>query len=847
MDKAASSPIEWQGAPRGMVKNAPQEDLPGGCVARVENAICYPTEWVSRNGTRVAVCSDPPALTGRTNYGAIKVGNRIIADDDIFSAADIGHYWVWPGEPDLHEEIQVYESANTVQVSGTGDRDHANGCWMHARLNLFKFHRVARRFVFQWGEAVYIAEAVRRSDGRLGIVNRTLMLCTSVGATPWNCESTWDERDRYGMIFNPGGMFLIDFDTGLMFKENTAIPQTLLEGNVRSKTKVQRYSYIYAMARLSGQGMRSRVSPGMAILQQSGSTKLQGAVGSERDYADIWTVNPVGTKEHTTGKLTGGTMNHLHCNPGFWSSLAAPGASFKATVNGIESPFEVDCSPAGHDVHTMDDVAAAMQEEMRSVFPFVTAIWDDDHFVFTAGPVDGSTMGFMAAGLTGTDVSGYMHCRSSYATIDNSYKYEQYQQVGVYAIPFRENTVGIATTTRERHWTHYVALRTTDIGLNGANSRVNPLTGECLNPVSFTWVADVRVAGAFWASMTDGIIEAAIGEFELADEGASFEWEDGEIDTLGTYIDSHHMRVQADYYYDKDKPLQAAAIGGGRVVRVTQSGHTVTRVSGDNFAGLAVGDTIWTSTLQERVITEIIDDDTLRVNTSDTLSTQGLTCLPISRVINDFTSDETLRNRQGKTIVGFWEYRYHSAMPNAGLGVATPGFVITAKVNEGKLYYCQQRVSEKYMTGYHLDSRQTNDRIRGQIQWLAKTTNKFIAWCKDSTWGGATNTSESNIKKFPELGYSYAVLYADVINDRIGVVDAGSIAPVADGVFQMRCQDGSFRKFNGTTYSVDLTMDPETYQDRIKRDLGDTWPQSASIYSDKNNLGHILWLKQKAT
>jgi hypothetical protein len=848
MEKRKSRPFEWDGAPRGLIKNAPHADLPRGSVAGITNAINFPTEWRPRNGTRIVDCPPPPELKGRSGYIAEKVGNLITATTDIFTPADISRYWVWPGNPRQHDEIQVYVNSRQVRVGTHGDKDLTAGCWMHSRLNLFKFHKTARRVVFQWGTDIYVAGIETSSNGYVEIVDRERCVCVSRDA-PWDVESTWDERDRFGVVFNPGGTFIVDFDNRVVHKANTPVPQTLLESNTTGENRLRRFSYTYAMARISGSGIRDRRTPGAMIVQQSGSTKLRGDEGFERDYADIWAERPIGDSTRTTGRLVGQPIVVGAQDPAFWTGLGEAGGSLQVNINDTQCEFNIDFSVSGYNVTSVSQVADAIQKEMRSVFPFATCDYDDilNQFVITAGAVDGSTMGYVLDGTSGTNIAGAMLLREADgAELDNEYAYERASEVGLFAVPHRETAAGIETAIRERHWTHYVIIRSEDIGTKGVNPRVNELTGELLNPVFMSWVADLRVAAAFWAQRVNGIIAASHGEFEPADVGSSFEWEDGEIDTLGEYIDNHRMAVRGwDSLYDDDKEFQAAAIGGGHVVRGSQTGDVITREDLGDFDDVSVGDTIWTADGAELIVIARVAYNAVQVNISGTRPTMGFTFAPVSRMFNDAVADETLRARQGEPIVGFWEYRFYNRMPNCGIGVVVPGFVITARENDSKLHYCQQRLSEKYMLGYYLPNRQVNDRISGSITAIRKTPNKFLVFCRDSTWGGSTNMSDSNIKKMPQLGQSYAVLYADVMNERIGVVDVGSIASVADGIFLMRCSDGSYRMFDSTTYSDDMTLDPETRQDRIRKDFGEAWPQSASIYSSRGNLGHILWVKKK--
>lgn len=847
MSKDQSRPTRWEGAPRGMIKNAPQDDLPEGAVAKVTNAICYPVEWRPRAGTVIRECPEPPALAGRTGYEAYKTGNRIVASEDVFSQADVSNWWVWPdvNGKRQHDEIQQYVGPREVRTGTSNDIALTSGCWMHGRCNLWEFHSTMSKFVFQWGEDVYTAEL----DDNNNIVNRQLCICRSVDK-PANVDSTWDEDERMGVIFSPSrGMFAIDLETNEYWRRNTSVPQVFVDANLRTKDRIHRYPYTYAMAKIKGHGLRNRTTIGAAILQQSGSIKVQPAEKTEIDYTDRWTQKPIGDGTFTTGRLVGKPIDERYRDPYWYASQPAPGVSLQLTVNDIKAEFVVDMSPAGYDVNSMGAVAEALQTEFRTVFPFVTVAFDEDHWDIAAGNVHGSTIGYLEAGTSGTDISEIMELREGdNPSLDNSYQYQSDHEVGVVSVPYQEYASGQQKTTRERHWTHYVLIRGPDQGLYGVKPRVDEISGAILSPVDMGWVLDARVAGAFFASKDeDGLITAYYGEFERKDEGTPFEWEDGEVDTLGVYVDSKHMYARGGgYYYEQTKEPMAAAIGGGRVIRGYQTGDRVYRTGfGDNFASLTVGETLWASDLRELVVVAIISDTEVQVNQKQDRPTQGFTCCPTQRVINDTVSDEALLNRAGERVVGLWEYRWYAPMATAGLGCIVPAMVVTARQNGSLVYYCGLGVYTRYMMGYHLPNRQICDRIKGSIQAIKKTANKVVVFCKDQTWVGPTNVSDSNIKKIADLGTSYVVLYLDIASGRIGVVDTGSIGAIADGVFEMRCQDGSWRQFNGATYSDDYTMDPDTRQDRIKSDLGDTWPQSAGIYSDKESLGHILWGKAK--
>lgn len=835
--------MRYDGAPTGLVKNAPHDEIPRTSVAGLKNAHCYPTEWQPRGGNRiVSTFEQPPALTGRTGYTARKSGVRITATSDIFSLADVSNYWVWPDEPAKHEEIVRYINARQVEVSNSEDRPTTGGCWMHGRLNLWEFHKANRKVVFQWGQEVYVSDW----NG----ANQTKVWCVSADQ-PANTASTFDEQDEYGVIFNAQGMFHVSMFGSYprMFKRNSPSPQILLESNLRLDSRPYRFDYTYGMSRLAGFGIRNRTSEGATILQQSGTTKLQGVDTDERDHCTTWKEKPIGDGTKTQGRLICGIILPVYQAPTWWNALAAPGGSFKWRVNDREENFVVDFGATGYNVSSMDEVASAIQETVRLAFYDATCTWDGDEkrFVFTSGQMDASTVGYGAEGVGGTDVSGALNMRiEDGAVVQNGYAYTATNEIGLLTIPRISDR---RNADQEWHWTHYTVYRTENIGIDGAEPRVNKQNAEVYPPLKFTWTYDLRVAAAFYASADrDGIITAYQGEFEKADEGSQFHWEDETTDTLGQYIDSTHMRIRAvgSEYYDMSRPLQAAAIGGGLVIRATQTGQVVTRISGDSFSSGDLRRTLWSSSGQEMVIIEVLSTNAVRVDSGPDKAVQGFTLRPTRRMFCDTVTDDTLRARQGETHVGFLENRFWEEMPTASIGVIFPGFIVTARRNGSLLYYCQMGMSKKYMGGYYLPNRQVNDRVEDSIQSIRKLPTRFIVFCKNTTWGGPTNLSDTNIKKLPQFGYVFAVIYVDIIDDRVGCLDYGSIAEVDYGILQMRCSDGSVRQFDGQKYSDrDYTVYPETSQDMIKRQILECWPRSLAIYSAKNNLGYILWLKKQ--
>jgi len=837
------APFTQMGAPSGMVKNAPHEAIPDGAVAYLRNAHAYPTEIQPRLGTRIYSDAQPPALSGRTGYTASKSGNIITSlSGDIFSETDVSHYWVWPGDPNIHDEIQEFISETQVRVRDSSTYSATTGCWMHGKCNLNVFHESERQKIDQWGSELYIANSI-------ALTAQTKALCLSLDGLN-NSVSDWSPQDDYACIGNSGGIFLLDMSTSpaKYFKRNTPVPSILIESNTKSKTRIYRHDYTYSMCRLLGTGIRDRTANGADILQESGTCALNPNTSPPRDYGTNWISKKIGRGELTQGRLVCGNVAAANILPSYWQGLTGDdSAIFKLTVDDIEEEFMIDCGIDGYNVQSMDDLATAIQDTIRISFPYATCEWLEDHFVFTSGEVDGSTMDYGAAGAgTGTDISTIINITAAEgASLDNTYVFQSPHQVQWFYVPKSPSR----PATPEQHWTHYTVYRTGDIGEKGVTPRVGP-SGEELVPLKFSWAHDIRVAGAFLASKdTSGLVTIHIGSIQLEDEGTPFEWEDGEVDTVTTYISSTSFRTTAsgeeEYYYAEAKTRMAAAIGGGRVFRGTQTDDEVVILGGGTVTADDVGKTVHWSTGGYGYITSFEGTNRFKVSGSRDRAEQGFTIDPIRRVINDTVTDDKLRYRQGEKYVGLLEHRFRQAMPNINVLEIVPGFLLTAVRNGSKIYYCDLPIDKKYIGGYYLPNRQVIDRIEDSIQTIKKAPNKFLVWCTNSFWGGPTN--QPDVATIPEFGDVYGLLFVDIIDAQVGCIDFGSLQEISYGVFQLRCTDNTWRQCTALGYIKDLgdmSVHSSTGQDIVKRDFYESWNLSASIYGV--DIGHILWLRDRS-
>lgn len=838
-DKEQYIPHTEQGAPRGMVKNAPHEDIPEGSVAYVRNAHCFPTEWQPRLAAIFYQASlNPPRLTGRSGYTASKAGYIITSlSGNIFTEEDVSNYFVWPGDPRWHDVIEEYLSPTTVRVKDSGNRDATTGCWMHAKMNLWEYHETQNTIFFQWGRRVYVSDD-------LTMTSLTEALCVS-RHQPSNAISDWSSLRDWAVIGNSNGIFLVDFNRTVpqIFKKNTPVPSILISSNVRTIDHRHRYCYTYAMARLTSIGVRNRTSVGARILQESGTCALNPNTVPPRDYGDVWTVKSIDSGIRTQGRLIGAELAADQQTVDYYRELGSNGGSYQITINGVIGDFITIFDEHGYDVGSLADIAAAIQDTIKTLFSFATCDYDYDNirFIFTSGEEDGSTIGYGGDGNGATEIGDLIGITAvAGAEINNSYAYAGPTENGWIYVP----KVPDEPTIPEQHWTHYVIFRSVDIGPNGAIPRVGE-NGEALPPLKFHWVEDLRVAGAFMASKSrTGLVTIFAGQLQQQDEGTAFKWEDGEIDTIVRYIDSTHFSTygegQEEDYYENEKPLQAAAIGGGDVLRLSQSGNVVTRHGGHSFEADDVRKTITWSSGYYSVITEYINANSVRVDDTITKVEIGATIDPIARRFTDIVPDEILRDRAGEKHIGLLTSRFRVAMPNINLLEIVPGFMITGIRNDGDFYYCETETEREYLSGYYLELQQKNTKCQGAIQAIMKMPNKFILVCANALWGGPTN--QPDVVELPEFGEAYSVLYCDIIDDTVGIVDIGSIARIGYGVYEARCTDNTWRQFNAFGFNKeigDLSVDPQTGQDRVKRDLRELQARGVSLYGDI--IGHVYW------
>lgn len=802
----------------GMIHDVPHSEIPDDYIARIANGSCYGQYARGRNGTTLWQESNYPALTDPV-YSLSQSANIVtIREGGTFSLADVSNYIVW--DSGHNNEITGYISPTQATVSDSATRTGIS-CYKRGRINGRDWHNIQKKIIHHIGQKFYIANDIQMSGWTEVIL---------LEGTPSNANSTFDEMDELFINSNSGGTFKIVLDTPVpyAFRINSRVPRTRISGNVREGHRKYGRRYLYAGLRLTGDAnIRNRNTLGSLVEWESGTNYFNEDL---KDYGEVWTETKIGNKTNTQGRIIGAALATADMDAsGVWGIITNGTLNItyisSANVSRTENVF-VDFTG----VMNMTEVADRIDAAAKAFFPDITIEFIDDHFLITSGEVNGTSLSWITNGTGGTNIADNMLCRNGDGgSLSTGFIYEDSSVIGTLEIEQRSEL----DTTKQRHWTHYAVYGTLDTGVNGTD----PITGIGNNPERYVWIADVRVAGAFYASKNvTGLVTATVGEFELADEGSVIEWEDGDRDTITQYISSSQVRVAYDNYFDDPKSLQAAAIGNGSIARASQAGYRVTITNGSGrVTSNNIGDTVFWSDGTRSYITRIISGTVFDVHVTATKSTQGLTFGSQRRNFNDSVSDDILRARVQK---GSWllQQRFWTEMPIANIVAVTSAMMFQCKRGDSEIQYCTYTPTTKYLAGCYHSFYQVETGIKDAITHMTEFPNRLIVWCANKTWGGPIN--ESTQLAIEGTG-SFITIFngLQLVDGNIGMRDWGSLQMPVHGMAYLLTMEPAYRQFDGYSYGPNLAevKDLPAVMDEIRG-----WHKAtASAYHP--NIGLLLW------
>lgn len=812
----------------GIIRDEPHSELPEEALADGFNIIAHARYLEGRPGTILYGTVPTPTIDGTATFSAIKSGTLVTATTAVFSQAMVSNFVVFPGSPEQHYEIVRYVDEYNVHVDAVGLIPLTSGCRLRGRLNIAKVHSMSRQWVLLFGTELYLRNANMTSQTRVVVVSRD---------QPSNATSAWATLDKYsGFVFNSNGIYRVELTESppLAYRINVPVPDVRIADETRTDEDDFNYRILYGAARLTGSApLRTRLDA-VRIETQTGPMAVDA--DSQRDYADVWTPDPIGPGTEYYQVCRGGYLDNGYERADAWAAISPDYATWRQAINGDEYEFAADMTG----VTTMKEVAERLQWALQDFVPSATCKYvvtaQGEYLEFSTGRVAGSTIGYATAAGAGTSVEAELQMRENEGRIVTR-QINVPKVIGPLWVPKVANT-----DPQEYQWhlTHFTLWRTLDVN----NTYKQDKKAAAYNdPERYPWEHDLRCGAAFLVCKENNIVTAMVGYFEPQDVGSTLEYDTGDRDTISAYIDSTHVRVGNDYYYNDSGPCPgAAAIGNGRVIRASQTGDIVTRTAGDSFAATDVRKTLIWANGRRSIIRAYTDSDTVQVWDSIDKADQGLTVDPVYRHCCLTATDDTLRSRMSRLLI---PNRNWTPLPTCNVGAVAPGYMITVRRGQTELPYCQLPEGKEYLAGYHNVGYQVIRTVTDPVEYLLGLRDSVAILCAGRTWYAPTNSAQ--IIQIPTIGEVVAVIGGvDILDPAIGCDDFGSITEVGNGLFLMVTAESGvrgLRTFNGYQYGPNLLEDANLGVKRFVRDFQNLDRAGCALYDA--NVGYLYFGKEK--
>ncbi len=480
-----------------------------------------------------------------------------------------------------------------------------------------------------------------------------------------------------------------------------------------------------------------------------------------------------------------------------------------------------------------DGIASVISASMKTTFPEAPhsyCYYDDSAATlnFVGGNVNisvdtlttpGSDYNTLGSGYIDTtaDTTGYLnawHVLGNNSQID--YSGDPSTNSGAFALNIPSGQYG---------WTHYSLYTSKMYGIDTEIAGNQVINGEL-----FIWNKDIPVAKVLQGAISSSVITLTAGTVGQEDIGCRIYFGDGHWTTI-TFIETSSI------FHITDAGTSSATtfvIGAEELNVCSQSGTTVTKESGNNFASSDVGKTIYWAGETYGVIKSYTNSTTVEVYDSTTRSSVACTLEPSGRDFNDITTDEILgfRERDYLLVNRFW-----TALPSGGLGVINSGFMVVASRVDIKAYYSQFITTYNYLAGHYYSEWQYVD-FKDRLISIQEMPNQIIFFCTKSTWRTETNVSSS--VDDARTGESIPILPGhDIIDETIGALDQGGITNYGTGQKIVITSEPGIRLFDGYRYGENLVTD-EHGRGYILKTIQQMRSRFDCIY-EPNLYGFIFW------
>lgn len=751
--------------------------IPQKGVHTAKNYHVHPWGLEARGGHKQWSTVLYPFLTAHTGMTIRKVGDIVIRENGgiDFTSSLVGSFIVY--DDGHHEKIIGFESASRLQVEFRSAHALSVAAYIRGPRNSYLPHIKKGLLLLHIDTRLFYAEAE-------DVTAWTEIYRVGTSSAPSNTLGQMVPYGDHAILGNDNGLYFIDLNNFNYFQLNTAVPTVRLTEVAKSPARTYCRNYVYSLSRITGAGANgNRYTSGAELLSECGTNSPTGY----RDYAAVYTERPVGEGSTYFALLTGGSLVAPYNAADGWNEIE--NGQFTITLNGTVRV--ASCNFVG--CNSMADVAERVQAGLRDFVINATCEYDEDHFVITL-PDEGSTISVTTAGPEGTDIgTAAMSCQVAVGLSGTS----------LFAVPatISELTMPVRSdnSLKDQHWTHYSLKGSLDAGENG----VDPVSGEGNNPQLLMWIEDIPVAKSFVALVSGEYVSLSVGTFVKGEEGCTLDFADGSSVILDDYISPTLMT----HTTSTTIASQPAAIGGGRVMTVQQSGSILSRTAGASWQSTDVGMPVFLATGVVRYVKSYIGSNDVVVDTSGTVASTGATIDPVSRkwtdtLRDDFdTSEEDLRSRIKVQYIA--QNRLYTPLPTSEVIAVSPNKLFSRSSNT--VHYSAFDVSFRHLVGYHYELSQ-REVLSQPINEMSVVNDILTIKSNHETRGIDLNSERSEV--IDALGTAIVICSSNyMIDEEKGVKHFSSLCRRGKELQIVITGEPGIRYFDGREYGDNLATD----------------------------------------
>jgi len=333
------------------------------------------------------------------------------------------------------------------------------------------------------------------------------------------------------------------------------------------------------------------------------------------------------------------------------------------------------------------------------------------------------------------------------------------------------------------------------------------------NKAFFVWADDVPVAKPMSITVAANVATIVAGQagWVYGDVGCTLR-----VDAAGTrsaviasYISANQVNLVGGHTLGA---VENVAIGAGRVMTASQTGHMITKIAGDDFVLNDEGRTFYWGDGGEIIIRRYIDVNNVESATSETHAAQAGTIqlnagdYGFRRKWNDTILDDGVAVGEIGLVERILSQRdfyipqiNYRPVPSSNIVVTGTGFTIFADRDDSDYWY--SNIGYKpYIEGQYRADHQFGS-LKTAIRTIEYMPSLAIIISADKVYILALNVPIPNVGNADVGEYIQKLTEATEAESAIGVIHYKTIAYISSSLFIAVTNEPSVRKFNGHSWS----------------------------------------------